>query len=203
MITLILNFLEVYISKYGYIIAFIFSFLENSIFLGLIFPGVTAIVLLGVYAHQGILNPFVLILCLIFGSVLGNNVGYFLGYKYGRALIKKIGKRFSFEEESFKYAEEFYEKNGPKAVIWGRMVAMVGLFIPFSAGISKMKYLKFLIFDIIGATLWSSTLVLLGYFFGASWERIASYIGEVGVVLLIITVYTVYKYIKKMIGNKK
>lgn len=197
MIESFFSILELYITEYGYLIAFLFAAIENSLFIGLIFPGAIAVLIFGFYAAQGLIDPVQLILYLILGSVIGNNIGYYLGHRYGRRLIKKVGKYFHFEEEKFKYAEKFYKKNGPKTVMWGRMVAMLGPFIPFSAGISKMHYVKFLAYDFVGAVVWVTIMVSLGYFFGANWENVVGYVGNFGSIFLVLFGVVVYKFIKE------
>lgn len=203
MIETFLEILETYIKEFGYVIAFLFALLENSLFIGIIFPGAVAILVFGFYAAQGIIDPIQLMIYLVLGSVLGNNLGYLLGHKYGRSLVKKVGKYFSFEEEKFKYAEKFYKKNGPKTVIWGRLVAMVGTFIPFSAGISKMRYSRFFVFDFIGAIIWVTALTSLGYFFGSNWGKIVGYVGNFGIVFLVIFGLVLYKFIQEQRYDSK
>ena len=197
MIETLFEIIELYLTEYGYAIAFLFAVIENSLFVGLVFPGAIAILIFGFYAAQGIIDPTQLIIYLILGSVIGNNIGYYLGFRYGRGLVKKVGKYFSFEEDKFKYAENFYKKNGPRTLLWGRMVAMAGAFIPFSAGISKMSYAKFFVYDFVGAVVWVVTMVSLGYFFGANWESVLGYVGNIGAILLVLFGIIIYKFIKE------
>src|SRR3972149_2849658 len=120
MIEKLLDFLSRYVESYGYHIALIFSFLENSLFLGLFLPGGIVAILLGFYSAQGKIEPLLLILYLFLGTLGGNNLGYFLGYRFGRRIIKKVGRVFSFEEEHFLIAEKYYKKHGSHTLIWGR-----------------------------------------------------------------------------------
>ena len=196
MVEKVLDILGEYAGSYGYFIAFFFSLVENSIFIGIFVPGGIVALLLGFFAAQGRLDPFVLIAYLFLGTLIGNNLGYYLGCRFGRRLIKRIGKRFSFEEEHFKYAEDYYHKHGSKTLIWGRFIAMIGPFIPFTAGISKMKYRQFVIYDFVGAFLWSIWLTSLGYFFGANWKKIAGYLGDFGIILLLLFTILIYLYIR-------
>ena len=202
MVDSIINFLGHYVESYGYYIAVSFAFLENSLFLGLFLPGGIVAILLGFYSAQGKIEPLLLILYLFLGTLGGNNLGYFLGHRYGRKIIKKVGKVFSFEEDHFILAENYYKKHGPHTLIWGRFIAMIGPFIPFTAGVSKMRYLKFFIFDFAGAILWSFWLVAIGYFFGSNWERIAGYLGDIGVLMLVLFVIFIYRYIRRHSESK-
>lgn len=196
MVDSIINFLGIYAESYGYLTAFAFAFLENSVFVGLFLPGGIVVLLLGFYAAQGKLDPLTLVSILFVGTFLGNNLGYFLGYRFGRKVMIKISKVFPSEKDYFLLSENYYKKHGSKTVIWGRMIAMVGPFIPFTAGISKMNYTKFIVYDIAGAVLWSVWLTSLGYFFGANWRNIASFLGDLGVILLIFFAIIIYRYIR-------
>lgn len=192
----IINFLGHYAESYGYYIALAFAFFENSIFIGLFLPGGIVVIFLGFFAAQGKLDPLPLLGYLLAGTLAGNNVGYFLGHKFGRKIVKKVGRVFSFEEEYFQKAEKFYKKHGTKTVLWGRFIAMVGPFVPFTAGISNMEYTRFLVYDFVGAIGWSVWLTSLGYFFGANWHRINNILGDIGIVAFIIFAFLIYRYIR-------
>lgn len=196
MIDSALNFLGTYVEGYGYLFAFLFAFFENSIFLGIVIPGETVIIFLAFYAAQGKIDPLTLTMFVILGSFMGDNIGYYLGHHYGRGFLKRFGRFISVDEDKFKIAEKYYKKHGVKTILWGRLIVVVRSFIPFSAGVSKVNYLKFVVLDFAGVIMTAVILISLGYFFGANWENIAGILGDFGVLFFLVFAIIIYRYIK-------
>ena len=203
MIDELIFFLTKYIADWGYLIAFLASLLENSIFLGLFVPGEIITLLSGFYAGQGILfYPLVLIIILT-SSAIGDNIGFWIGRKFGKKWLKKVGPKIGQKTKKIERAEIFWDKQGEKAIIAGRFMAFARTFVPFFAGSSKIKYRKFFLLNLAGATVHSVTMVTLGYYFGENWEAISAAFGTLGVLLLAIFIVSAYKYIVKRKVEKK
>jgi membrane-associated protein len=98
-------------------------------------------------------------------AVLGNVTNYFIGYKLGPAVFKSEKSRF-FKREYLDKAHEFYEKYGGMAVILGRFMPIIRTFVPFVAGIGRMGYLRYTLFNFIGSVSWVGLFLAGGYFFG-------------------------------------
>jgi undecaprenyl-diphosphatase len=174
------------IANHGYLVVFGFSFIENSAMAGLILPGDTILVLSGFYANGTNLSPPLLILCGIAGAVLGDNLAYALGRSSGRPLLERLSKRYAFFGRRLAGAQGYFDKHGATTVVTGRFVAFVRAFVPFLAGVGKMRYRDFFIYNLVGATVQITGLLLLGFFFGAQWPLFEKILGRAGLVLLVI-----------------
>jgi len=148
----------------GYAVALII-FAETGLMFGFFLPGDSLLFTAGALAALGLLDVNIYLLSAIFfvAAVAGNSTGYYFGKRFGRKLFRKPDSRL-FKQEYLAQAEKFYEKHGPKAVILAQFMPIVRTFNPIITGISKMHYMKFITFNIIGALLWAAGVTLLGYF---------------------------------------
>ena len=143
-------------------------FAESGLLIGFFLPGDSLLFTAGFLVHQDILhiniNFFVLILFI--AAALGDNAGYAFGNRVGRRLFRKKDSLL-FRHENIQRAEEFYEKYGSKTIILARFIPVVRTFAPIVAGIGKMRYATFFVFNLIGAFLWAVGVTYAGYFVGA------------------------------------
>ena len=173
------------IKAVGYLGIFGIVFAESGLFIGFFLPGDSLLFTAGFLASQGFLNIWNLIFVIFIGAVIGDNFGYAFGKKVGPMIFKKEDS-FLFHKDNLNKAKMFYEKYGGKAVILARFMPGIRTFAPILAGVGKMKYSKFLAFNIIGGALWGMGLPLLGYYLGNVIPNIDRYI--VFIVLLIILI---------------
>lgn len=183
-----------YVTNYGYLLAFIISLLENSIFLGLLVPGDTIAILAGLYAAEGRFSLPLILVVMITGSALGDNLGFLLGRYKGKEWIYKIGPKLGYKREKIAKTDLFWDQNGEKAIIIGDFVSYVRTFVPFFAGASNISHRRFATWDLLAVFLHAGILTLLGYFFGEYWEIIRDAFGIAGMILLAILVLLVYKF---------
>lgn len=161
------NFLGNLISTYGigvYIILFLVIFCETGLVIFPFLPGDSLIFIAGTLAAKNLLDIFLIEVIISFAAILGDTVNYWIGHRMGRKIFNKKIKFLN--NENLCKAEKFYEKHGKKTIIYARFIPIIRTFAPFVAGIGKMKYSEFLIFNIIGGILWTSLFLLGGYFLG-------------------------------------
>jgi membrane-associated protein len=151
----------------GYFGLFAIIFLESGVFFGFFLPGGSLLFASGLLASEGFFNVYILIFSLALAAVLGDNAGYWFGFKIGPKIFSREDSLF-FHKKHLNQTHAFYEKHGPKAIILGRFVPIVRTFVPILAGVGSMKYRDFLRYNIIGGILWSFGMTLLGYFLGTS-----------------------------------
>ncbi len=149
---------------FGYIGLSLILFAETGLF-GFFLPGDSLLLTLGLIASQGDIDIAILIPSLILATVLGDNFSYFLGRKYSESVRKNIS-RFYLEEKHLEMAHKYYGRHGGKTILFCKFIAFVRTFAPFVAGTSRMDYVRFLIFDVAGATLWVGGIVGLSYHLG-------------------------------------
>ncbi|MCO5231495.1 MAG: VTT domain-containing protein [Chitinophagales bacterium] len=152
-----------------YFLLFAIVFSETGLLFMTFLPGDTLLFAVGAIAAKADnnLDIFIVNIVLVVAAVSGNMLNYFIGYRYGRRIIES-GKMPFFKPDNVRAAEVFYNKYGAPAVIFSRFFPIVRTFVPFVAGIGKMNWLRYMIYNIIGALLWIVTLTFTGYFFGGS-----------------------------------
>ncbi len=150
-------------------------FAESGLLVGIFLPGDTLLLGAGILASQDTLPLIPLILVVIIAAILGDNVGYSIGRRTGsRIFHKKDG--IIFRHEYLQKAEDFYEQHGGKTIILARFVPIVRTFAPLVAGAGKMPRKRFLLFNIIGGSVWGGGVTLLGYWLGNSIPGLDKYI---------------------------
>ncbi|HBG82038.1 TPA: hypothetical protein DDW69_04370 [candidate division CPR2 bacterium] len=180
-----------YIETYGYLAVFLLALLENSIFLGLVIPGETFVILAGFYAAQGRLSLTLVIFLALLGGILGGQLGYLLGREGEKRLLYKYKDHLNINEK-YKAVKKFMKMHGNKTIFFARFTAFLRAIAPFVAGTLKMPYLKFTFWDVLGAFVWSITIPILGYYFGQNYKVLHQYLGDVGVILIVVLVILVW-----------
>ncbi|MDJ0900514.1 MAG: DedA family protein [Xenococcus sp. MO_188.B8] len=173
--------------QYGYWAVFLGIALENT---GIPIPGETITIVGGFLAGSKELSFWGVLLSAIAGAIIGDNFGYWIGKIGGWQFLIQISKIFRISEEKLELARDKYSKNAAQAVFWGRFVTLLRIFAGPLAGITRMPYRKFLIYNFGGATVWALTIVSLSYFLGQilSLEQIVSWITQAGILILIVVV---------------
>ena len=149
----------------GYAMLTAIVFAETGLLVGFVLPGDSLLFTIGVVAGAGQLNLGVIILLLICATMLGDWCGYLLGRRAGPAIFNRPDSRF-FKQEYLRRTEAFYEKHGGKTIIYAKFVPIIRTFAPFVAGVARMRYVRFLSFDIFGGIGWVSSMTVLGYLLG-------------------------------------
>jgi membrane-associated protein len=150
-----------------YVVLFLVIFIETGLVVMPFLPGDSLLFMAGMYSKIGNLNLTYLLFFLSIAAVLGDNINYWIGRRIGLGVFEwKIRGRQLVKESYLKKTEDFFEKRGVFAIIMARFVPIVRTFTPFAAGVGKMNYRKFLLFDIIGGILWICSMTLAGYFLG-------------------------------------
>jgi membrane protein DedA with SNARE-associated domain len=167
----------------GYAIVAVAVLLERSVFVGLIIPGDVIIALGGIYAARGSLSVVAVIVIATIAASCGESIGYWLGRRYGRGLIKRL-PLVNRLEKRLDAAQKYFRAHGGKTVAIGRYATAAGAFVPFVAGLSRMKYARFLAFDLPAIALWATGITLVGYFFEAQLDLIDRILSRFGWIML-------------------
>jgi len=190
----------------GFYLLLFVVFAETGLFFGFFLPGDYLLFLAGMFVATDKLDVsiYVLIAGLIGAAVAGNFVGYWFGKKTGPVLYQRNDSIF-FKKRFLRAAENYYRKQGAFALIMGRFIPIVRTFAPIIAGIVRLDYRKFALYNISGAFLWISSLTLLGYFLGKRFEKqIDDYLLYIIVgFILITTIPLIITYLKRKIGGDR
>ena len=171
------------LGDWSYLIIFGAAALECAAFAGLLVPGESLVLASGFFVHRGILQLDSVMAAAALGAVAGDNIGYLLGTRLGREWLLRKGSRFGLRRKRLAQVEAFFHRQGAKAVFLGRFIGFARALVPFVAGASRMPYRKFVIYDGLGALLWTVGFVTLGYVLGASWRVAEKWISRGGLLL--------------------
>jgi membrane protein DedA with SNARE-associated domain len=170
-------------ARYGYAVVFLGVFLENS---GLPVPGETALLAGAALAHYGRLSLAWVIVTAIGAAILGDNLGFVIGRRLGRGVIERHGWRVGLTQYRLAQFNRFFNRHGPKTVFVARFITGLRVFCAVLAGASRLRWPTFLFYNASGAIVWSTTIGILGYALGESWDRLERLIGRTGLIALIV-----------------
>jgi len=149
----------------GYALLGAVVFSETGLLVGFFLPGDSLMFTVGVVAGAGELDIVRICALLVAASVIGDQSGYFLGYRTGPRIFSRPDSLL-FKQEYVTRTQEFYERNGGKTLIYAKFVPIMRTFAPFMAGVGRMHYPRFLSFNVFGGIGWVISMTLAGYFLG-------------------------------------
>lgn len=149
----------------GYVALFAIVFAESGLLIGFFLPGDSLLFTVGVVAGAGKLPIVTMIFMLAFASMLGDGIGFLLGGTLGYSLFKRPNSKI-FRREYLDRTHAFYEKHGGKTIIYAKFVPIIRTFAAFVAGVGKMRYARFLAFNVFGAIGWVALMITAGYTLG-------------------------------------
>jgi membrane protein DedA with SNARE-associated domain/membrane-associated phospholipid phosphatase len=165
------------IATYGYIIIAVFILLESA---GLPLPGETALLLAAAAAGTGQLSIGVVIAVAAIAAIVGDAGGYWLGRTGGRPLLERYGRWLRLDANKLDRIEAFFAKYGAKTVFFGRFIGVLRTYSAFFAGISKMPYGIFTLYNGLGGIIWAILVGILGYVFGQNLPLVERVVRDVG-----------------------
>jgi membrane-associated protein len=186
----------------GLILIAIIIFLESGMFIGFFFPGDTLLLSAGVFAAQGKLPITAVILVVAVAAILGDNLGYLIGRRWGRHLFEKEDG-ILFSRHHLRQAEVFFERFGNKTMMLSHFVPVIRTFAPPVAGAARMQRRKFIPYDAIGCTSWAIIVTMIGYWFGGKVPDIDHYILIAVAAVMVFTLGPSVWHIHKAVRQKK
>jgi membrane-associated protein len=141
-------------------------FAETGLLVGFFLPGDSLLFSVG-FASSGAeaVNIYLLAAVLMCAAIIGDNVGYFLGRQTGPHIFSRPKSRF-FHPDHLQRTKDFYEKYGPRAIVYARFVPIVRTCTPFVSGVAQMPYPRFMFYSLLGGTFWIAFVLTLGYQLG-------------------------------------
>jgi membrane-associated protein len=160
-------------------------FLDRAAFTGLVIPGDLVLALGGVFAGRGDISVVGVLAIGIAAGIAGECASYWLGRRYGMRVVRRLPFTDRLERK-LNSARRYFHRRGRAAVLIGRYVSVVGTFLPFVAGMSKMPVKRFLAYDVLAITTWAVGMTLLGYFLNSQIQLIDQILSRFGWGLLIL-----------------
>jgi membrane protein DedA with SNARE-associated domain/membrane-associated phospholipid phosphatase len=184
------------IEHYGYLVVLFGVMLEST---GVPLPGETILLASGILVQRGHLDLGYTIAFGISGAVLGDQIGYWVGREGGRPFVLKWGRYLFITPERLARAEAFFARHGGKAVFLARFFSGFRVFGALVAGISRMRWGSFILYNALGGALWATAVVLLGYLLGSSIGLVERWLGRATLMLLaglavVVAFYLAYRW---------
>lgn len=153
------------------------AFLETSTLGGLLVPGEVALIMGGALAHEGTVHPAAVVAAALAAALVGDAIGFLLG---GRMAVHLPGSRLErlVGARRISTVHDYLDQHGPRALVLGRFVGITRSVLPTIAGGTGVRFRRFFAWDLAGVVLYSLAAVGAGYAAGASWDRLASTIGQ-------------------------
>lgn len=189
--------IEEFILTYGIISIFIIVALEYA---NLPLPSEIVLPLAGILASEYNMNIILVILASIIGGIVGSLTNYYLGYCFGNPLIYKLKRKYPKTKRAIKESYRWMEKYENISVMMSRLVPIARTFISIVAGVTRMGVWEFILYSLVGISLWNTILILIGFVIGDNMNKI-SYI--LGTYSKVVTILLVISFILYLVAKKK
>ena len=185
----IFELLRGYLIEYGYGTVAVVLMLENA---GLPVPGETILLLASflAYSEHRLQLPYIILVGIV-SATIGDNLGFALGLYGGRPLLNRYQKTFRIKQSVIDRGEDLFRNYGSATIFVARFIAGMRIVAGPLAGVLRMDWRKFLIFNFMGAALWVTVISLAGYLFGRHWERLFQLLHEINIGLVVAAVIVV------------
>lgn len=156
----------------------------------------------GFLAAQGILNFWGVVWAGVLGNVVGSVIAFWIGANKGRPFLQKYGKYVLFNNGHLDKADRWFSRYGEWAVFFGRILPVIRTFISLPAGIARMKFLKFLVFTLIGCIPWNIALTFLGLKLGQNWQSVEPYFRPISYAIIIAIICSIIWFFFKNVQKR-
>lgn len=185
----IFDLLRAYLAEYGYWTVAVVLLLENA---GVPLPGETILLLASftAYAEHKLHLPYIILVATA-AATFGDNLGFVIGHYGGRPLLQRYGKLFRVSAAAIARGEEVFRRYGGATILVARFIAGMRILAGPLAGVLRMHWRKFAIFNFLGAILWVTTISCVGYFFGQHWDQLVRLVRGANVALLVVAIVVI------------
>jgi membrane protein DedA with SNARE-associated domain len=189
------------VTQYGLILLFAAVAMESA---GVPVPGETTLIAAAVLAKLGHFSLWSVIVVAATAAIVGDNIGYWLGREGGRRLLERWGPVKRYAERTLPPAERFFEKHGAKTIFFGRFIAILRVAAAWLAGISRMPWWKFFLWNAAGGIVWAVGVSLIAYAFGKTVADAISRYGlyaVLGLIPLAVLAYLAHRFMRRRFEN--
>ena len=183
----------------GYVVLVAIVFVETGLLIGFFLPGDSLLITAGLVAATGALNIWWLNALLIVAAVVGDSVGYTIGWRAGPRLFTRPKSRL-FNPKHVERTRAFYARHGAKTIVIARFVPIVRTFAPGVAGVGQMEYRRFLFYNVAGGVGWVTSMTWAGYLLGHTVPNISDHIH---IVVLIVIVLSLIPIVVELVRERR
>jgi membrane-associated protein len=170
----------------GYVVLVAIVFVETGLLVGFFLPGDSLLITAGLVAATGSLNIWWLNVLLVAAAILGDSVGYAIGWRAGPRLFTRP-KSLLFNPRHIDRTRAFYARHGAKTIVIARFVPIVRTFAPVVAGVGQMEYRRFLFYNVAGGVGWVTSMTWAGYLLGRTVPNINEQIHVVVIIVILLS----------------
>ncbi|HXW71891.1 MAG TPA: DedA family protein [Methylocella sp.] len=197
---MLLATIEPFVGRHGYLAVFLIIMLESA---GVPLPGETVLILVAGFAGATEnLDISLVIGCAAAGAIIGDNIGFWIGRRYGARFLIRYGKFIRLPRKRLKLGQHLFKKHGAKIVFFGRFVAFLRVFAALLAGANHYGWRQFLFFNAAGGVIWALVIGTGAYFFGDAMRRVSGPLGIAALIAIVLGVggfmYFVHRKEKQM-----
>ena len=188
----------------GITLLLIIIFVETGLFFGFIFPGDALLITAGLFcsSHNLDINIFLLLFSATLAAILGNITGYATGKYFGKKLFNKADSLF-FKKKHLEVTRNYFKKYGGAALIIGRFLPVVRTFAPIMAGATDLNFIKFNVYNVVGAFIWVWSLIPLGYVLGRQFPFLVNKVEYIFLIVAVLSaIFLVVAYMKQKRHNE-
>jgi membrane protein DedA with SNARE-associated domain len=187
------------VARYGYAVVALFVGGES---IGIPLPGETVLLTGAAFAGRGHLSIIGVIAASAVGVIAGGSLGYWIGHTAGQAVVIRYGGWIGVTPARLDQTQQFFARYGARAVMIGRFIPIVRILASIVAGISKMPFAKFSIYNTIAGIVWSVVFGLLGFEFARDLPRLEDRLGDVGIVAavaagVLVVVLLIWRHVRR------
>jgi membrane-associated protein len=186
----------------GYAVLVAIVFTETGLLVGFFLPGDSLLITAGLVAGTGGLNIWWLNVLLIAAAIVGDSVGYAIGFRAGPRLFTREDSLL-FHRRHLIRTREFYERYGGKTIVLARFIPIIRTFAPVVAGVGQMAYRRFLFFNVFGGIGWVTSLTWAGYLLGRTVPNITQHVHVIVAIVVVLSVLPIVAEIVKARGKKR
>jgi len=172
-------------ARYGYGAVFLVLLAENA---GIPVPGETVLLFASFLAYSHRLSLPVVIACGIVACTLGDNLGYVIGLRGGRRLLDRHRRFFHIRQSTIERRERLFQRSGAATIFFARFIFGMRIIAGPLAGVLRMPWRRFVLFNFLGACVWVTVIACVGYAFGSQWERLLGVVNHVNLVVVVLAV---------------
>jgi membrane protein DedA with SNARE-associated domain len=165
------------VHHYGLVALFLIVMLESG---GVPLPGETALVAAGVFASRGHLDITAVIVVAAAAAIVGDNLGYWIGRTGGRTVLERWRPLTRWSERVLPWAEGFFRRHGAKTIFLARFFSVLRVTAAWMAGISRMRWWRFFLWNAAGGICWALLVGLVAYYVGRAAADAISHYGLIG-----------------------
>ncbi len=171
----------------GYAVLAAIVFTETGLLVGLFLPGDSLLVTAGLLAGTGVLNIWWLNVLLMGAAIVGDSVGYAIGFRTGPRIFTRE-ESLLFSRRHLVRTRDFYERYGGKTIVLARFIPIFRTFAPVVAGVGQMAYRRFLFFNVFGGIGWVASLTWAGYLLGQTIPNVEQHVHVIVIVVVVLSV---------------